>query len=78
MHTFFCNTVVHGQYVHYRVKSLPLSQSVTLTHVPSDYICMIQSSTVDTPGHTDQLPVFNSINCPVVIKSIVSQLFPWH
>jgi hypothetical protein len=30
MHTFFCNTVRHGQYVHYRVKSLPLKQLVTL------------------------------------------------
>jgi hypothetical protein len=33
MHTFFCNTVGHGQYVHYRVKSLPLSQLVTLTRL---------------------------------------------
>jgi len=33
MHTFFCNTVVHRQYVHYRVKSLPLSQLVTLTRL---------------------------------------------
>jgi len=33
MHTFFCNAVVHEQYVHYTLRSLPLKQLVTLTHL---------------------------------------------